>query len=73
MADDSKKGLKKSKKGIGRFFKEMKTELKKVIWPDRKQLVNNTMTVLIACGIIGIFIWVVDFGIGFVVEKFLFN
>jgi len=51
----------------------MKAELKKVIWPDRKQLINNTMTVLIACGIVGAIIWSIDFGMGFVVEKFLFN
>jgi len=43
-----------------RFIKDIKTELKKVIWPSRQQLVNNTGTVLLFCLIIGIIIWIVD-------------
>ncbi len=27
---------------VGKWFREMKSELKKVIWPTRKTLVNNT-------------------------------
>ncbi len=29
------------------FFKGVKSELKKVVWPTRKQLINNTIMVLI--------------------------
>lgn len=29
------------------FFKGLKAELKKVVWPTRKQLVNNTALVLV--------------------------
>ena len=28
------------------FFKDVKAELKKVIWPTKKQLVNNTVAVI---------------------------
>ena len=38
MAKDTKK-TKKEKKG---FFKDFRAELKKVVWPTPKQLVNNT-------------------------------
>jgi len=38
-------------------------EIKKVIWPTRQQLVNNTLTVLIACLMIGIIIWAADTGL----------
>ena len=31
---------------LARFFREMRSELKKVVWPTRKQLVNNTLIVL---------------------------
>ena len=41
MANDEKK-QKKNK----RFFKDFKAELKKVIWPTPKQLVNNTVAVI---------------------------
>lgn len=49
---------------MARFFKEVKSELKRVIWPTRKQLVNNTATVLMGCLIIGIFIWLADLAFG---------
>ena len=42
------------------FFKEVKSELKKVVWPSRKQLVNNTLIVIAAVLIIGIVIWAFD-------------
>jgi len=48
------------RKNITRFYKDVKSELKKVIWPNRQQLVNKTMTVLLACLIAGIFIWAAD-------------
>ena len=32
-----------------RFFKDIRTELKKVIWPTRKQLINSTISVLLIC------------------------
>ncbi|MEN8906093.1 MAG: preprotein translocase subunit SecE [Clostridiales bacterium] len=67
LADNSKK----KKRSVVKFFKEMKSELKKVIWPDRKQLINNTLTVLMACGIIGSFIWLADKGLQEVVGRFL--
>ena len=38
--DDTKPGFFKR---IGRWFREMKSELKKVIWPTSKALVNNTL------------------------------
>jgi preprotein translocase subunit SecE len=50
-------------KGLVRFFKDVKSELKKVIWPSKAQLVNNTLTVLGICLVIGAIIWVADFGL----------
>ena len=45
---------------IGRWFREMRSELKKVVWTSKSQLVKNTLTV-IACSVaVGIFIWVFD-------------
>jgi len=57
-----------ARKNIVRYFKEIRTELKKVIWPTREQLVNNTITVLLATLVIGVIIWVVDFGLTKIVE-----
>ena len=43
-----------------RFFKEVKLELRKVTWPGRSEVTNSTTVVLIAIGIIGLFLWIID-------------
>ena len=45
---------------IGKWFKEMRSELKKVQWPTRKQTVNNTIIVIVCCIVVGICIWLFD-------------
>ncbi len=56
---------------IGKFFKDEKTEMKKVIWPSRKQLINNTAIVLIFVLIIGLIIWLLDLLFGFGAQSLL--
>ena len=46
---------------IGRYFRELRSELKKVVWPTPKQVVKNTLTVAACVLVIGAFIWVFDF------------
>ena len=48
------------KKDRGQWFREMKSELKKVIWPDKKTVMKNTGTVLLCSLIIGACIWIFD-------------
>lgn len=49
------------KKDRGQWFREMKSELKKVVWPNRQTVTKNTGTVLLCSLIIGACIWVFDF------------
>lgn len=42
------------------YFKEMKAELKKVVWPTPKQLVNNTVAVIAFVLIFAIIVFVLD-------------
>ena len=56
MAEEVKK-----KKDHGLWFREMKSELKKVVWPTRKTVMTNTGTVLLCSLVIGACIWVFDF------------
>ena len=42
------------------WFREMRSELKKVVWPTKSQMVNNVIIVLICCLVVGLFIWVFD-------------
>ena len=49
------------KKDRGLWFREMKSELKKVVWPNKKTVMKNTGTVLLCSVVIGAFIWAFDF------------
>lgn len=42
------------------FFKDFKAELKKVIWPTPKQLVNNTVAVVVIVAIVGAIVFALD-------------
>jgi preprotein translocase subunit SecE len=46
--------------GSRRFVSESWGELKKVEWPTRAQLVQGTVVVLIACTIVGIYLYTAD-------------
>lgn len=46
--------------GIARWFREMKSELKKVVWPTYKQVTKNTGIVLSMIFFMGILIWIAD-------------
>ena len=43
-----------------RFFQESWAELKKVEWPGQQQLISGTAVVIIACIIVGAFLWLND-------------
>lgn len=58
------KGAKKPLlKRIWQFFKDYKSETKKIVWPGFKEVLKNTGIVLIMFVAIGIVIWLVDFGL----------
>lgn len=46
---------------IKKFFKDFKGTCKKVIWPDRKTVLKNTLIVFVTVIIVGAGIWIVDF------------
>ena len=45
---------------FSKWFREMKSELKKVVWPSGKQLVNNTLVVLVSVLIVGVIVCLFD-------------
>jgi len=61
MADNSKKKENKNNKAKKSFFKDVKAELKKVTWPTKKQVVNNTVGVIIIVIITAIIVFALDF------------
>lgn len=51
----------KTKKENKHFWKDFKAELKKVIWPTPKQLVNNTVAVITIVLITAVIVFALDF------------
>ena len=54
------KKTKKRKLNIAKWFREMRSELKKVIWPTPKQIVNNTLVALLVMVVCALVIWGFD-------------
>lgn len=46
---------------IKKFCKDFKGTCKKVIWPDRKTVLKNTLIVFLVTIVVGVGIWVADF------------
>ena len=46
--------------GFRRFVSESWAELKKVEWPSQSQVIQGTIVVIIACAIVGAYLWVAD-------------
>ncbi len=47
-------------RGRGSFIRESWAELKKVDWPGQNQVIQGTVVVLVACFIVGVFLWAND-------------
>jgi len=57
--------------GTIQFLREVKTELKKVTWPTRKDTLAGTVVVLVAVFIIALFLGIVDSGLSALVRELL--
>jgi len=57
--------------GAVQFLREVKTELKKVTWPSRKDTVAGTGVVLVAVFIIALFLGIVDSGLSALIRELL--
>jgi preprotein translocase subunit SecE len=54
--------VEKRKNGLLEYFRGVRVETKKVVWPTRKETVSYTIVVLIACAFFGLYLWGVDSG-----------
>ena len=58
-------------KRIVLFFRDNKSEVKKIVWPNWRDVLKNTVTVLVMCAVIGVIIWAIDYGLGSLLELIL--
>ena len=45
---------------VCQYFRELKSELKKVVWSTPKQVLKNTLIVIACVLVVGVFIWLFD-------------
>ena len=57
--------------GGRRFVAECWAELKKVDWPGQRQVMTGTVVVIIACAIVGTYLWLADLVFQPLVERLL--
>ena len=71
-ADAKKPGLWARVKGVfgrfGKYLKDTRSELKKVVWPSRKETINNTCVVLVVVAVSAVFMLVLDLGFGGIIH-----
>ena len=53
------------------FYREFKTEMKKVTWPGRKETVSSTAVVIVTVLVIVLFLGLVDYALGRIVYSVL--
>ena len=68
MAEEKKADVKKpvrrrERPSAAEFFGGVKTELKKVIWPTKKELVTFTVVVVVTCLFFALLFWAIDSGV----------
>lgn len=62
MAAEKKQNwFKRTWGAIARYFRELRSELKKVVWSTPKQVLKNTLIVVACVLVVGVFIWLFDF------------
>ena len=68
MGNTENKAEKTQKKS---FFKGVKSEFKKIIWPTKENLTKETIQVVVVSVILGILIAIIDVGVKFGFDKLL--
>jgi len=56
---------------VREYFSNVYSELKKVYWPNRRQLIGYTSVVLITVAIVALSLWGFDSGLSFLLSKFM--
>lgn len=50
-------------KAIKRYFKDLKGEIKKITWPNGKEVLKGTVVTIVCIAIIGVVVFLVDLGL----------
>lgn len=62
---------KKNRQGFREYLKGVKIEMKKVVWPTKKELATYTVTVVATCVVFALVFWAIDTGFLVFLKKLL--
>lgn len=62
MAAGQQQAQKKQRGSLKEYFKGVRLEMKKVVWPTKKELGSYTGVVLITCAFFALAFWLIDTG-----------
>ncbi|MEG0179704.1 MAG: preprotein translocase subunit SecE [Oscillospiraceae bacterium] len=77
MAEKTKKkksffsGIKRFFGNIAKYFRDTVSEMKKVVWPSKTQIINNTIVVIVIVTIAAVVIFGLDAIFGFTLKALL--
>ena len=54
---------KKKRGSLKDYFKGVKLEMKKVVWPTKKEVVSYTGVVIVTCAVFALGFWLIDTGV----------
>lgn len=66
---DSAKSSKKGSKKKHSWFQGLKTEFKRIVWPDKDTIIKETTAVVVSTIILGVIIALLDMGIKLGLDK----
>ena len=72
MGDKNTNAVEKAAKKSGSWFKGLKAEYKKVIWPNRDEVTRQTIAVVTVSLVVGVIIAVLDMGLQYGID-FIIN
>lgn len=70
-ADANVSNVNKNTNSVVRFFKEIKSEFKKITWPSREDIIKTTEVVFITLALFVLIIWLYDSVFGTVLKFIL--
>ena len=56
---------------VCKYFRELRSELKKVVWPTPQQVLKNAVVVAACVLVVGNFIWLFDFVAQFIIDALI--
>ena len=72
MGDTNTNAVEKAAKKSGSWFKGLKAEYKKVIWPNRDEVTKQTVAVVVVSLVVGVVIAILDMGLQYGID-FIIN